>query len=222
MAAKPRAKSQRDPESILRDTVPPEFRQERARRSYLALIEAATELFEARGYDATGTPEIAQRAGVSVGTFYRYFEDKQEIYLEVARRMLMTAYRATLAGLGPANFVGKARHETIVATVDLLFDHVLTRPELSRSITEMSLRDPAVAELRRAFETMSVRRLTELITAVTDRAFVPDPEAIAYVLYGTAMQTAYGLAEHVGPPPVDAKRAKAALTSFIERALFAS
>lgn len=220
MAAKAKAKTLRDPEAILRGSVPPSFQQERSRRSYLALIEAATELFSAHGYDAVGTPEISQRAGVSVGTFYRYFEDKQEIYLEVARRMLTAAYTATIAGLGPERFVGRARHETIAATVDVLFDHVLERPELSRSITEMSLRDPAVAELRRAFETVSVRRLTELIAAVTDREIVPDPEAAAYVLYGSAMQTAYGLAEHVGPPLVDAKRAKAALTSFIERALF--
>ncbi|HEX5063422.1 MAG TPA: helix-turn-helix domain-containing protein, partial [Kofleriaceae bacterium] len=54
----------------------PEFRQERSRRSYEALLTAAEELFAVHGYDAIGTPEIAQKAGVSVGTFYRYFEDK--------------------------------------------------------------------------------------------------------------------------------------------------
>jgi hypothetical protein len=36
------------------------------------------------------------------------------------------------------------------------------------------------------------------------------------------MQTAQGLAGHFGPPPVNASRARAALTSFIERALFPS
>ncbi len=210
----------RDPETVLRATKEPDFRQERSRRSYLALIEAATGLFAEHGFDAVGTPEIAQRAGVSVGTFYRYFEDKQEIYLEISRRMMVAAYGETLEGLGPERFVGRARHETISATVAVLFDHVLVRPQLSRSFTEMSLRDPGVMELRHAFETVSLQRLTALIAAIVPRSVVPDPEATAYVLYGSAMHTAYGLAGHIGPPPVDAARARAALTSFIERALF--
>jgi len=218
--AHPKPGPERDPETVLRATKEPDFRQERSRRSYLALIEAATELFSAHGYDAVGTPEIAERAGVSVGTFYRYFEDKHEIYLEIARRSMVTAYSATIERLGPERFAGRARHETISETVAVLFDHVLAAPQLSRSFTEMSLRDPEVGELRRAFETVSVQRLTLLISAIVPRDIVPDPEAAAYVIHGCAMQTAYGLAGHVGPPPVDAARARAALTSFIERALF--
>jgi AcrR family transcriptional regulator len=222
MARSARAKSgpQRDPEALLRATREPDFRQERARRSYLGLIEAATALFSAHGYDAVGTPEIAQRAGVSVGTFYRYFDDKHEIYIEVARRTMIAAYSATIEGLGPERFVGRARHETISETVAILFEHVLERPQLSRSFTEMSLRDAEVGELRRAFEAVSIQRLTVLISAVTTRDVIPDPEATAYVLYGSAMQVAYSLAGHTGPPPVDAERARTALTSFIERALF--
>ena len=72
----------------------PDFRQERARRSYQALLDAAAELFAAQGYDAVGTPEIAQKAGVSVGTFYRYFDDKHEVYLEIMRRTMVARVHA--------------------------------------------------------------------------------------------------------------------------------
>jgi AcrR family transcriptional regulator len=208
-----------DPEALLRATKEPDFRQERSRRSYLALIDAAAELFGTHGYDAIGTPEIAQRAGVSVGTFYRYFDDKKEIYLEVTRRTMIAAYTETIEGLTPVRFVGRARHETIAETVAILFDHVLRRPELSRSFTEMSLRDRDVAALNRAFEQVSVQRLSALIAAIVPRTVVPDPEATAYVLYGSAMQCAYSIAGHFGSPAVSADRAKAALTSFIERTL---
>src|SRR5262245_51546963 len=95
---------------VLRAVREPEFRQDRSRRSYLALIDAATTLFGSQGYDAVGTPEIAERARVSVGTFYRYFDDKHEIYLEVARRTMAAAYTETIANLGPERFVGRARH----------------------------------------------------------------------------------------------------------------
>ena len=41
-----------------------------------------------------------------------------------------------------------------------------------------------------------------------------------YVLYGASMHTAYGLAGHIGRPPVSSERAKDALSEFVERALF--
>nr|MBA3453723.1 TetR/AcrR family transcriptional regulator [Deltaproteobacteria bacterium] len=209
-----------DPEAILAATKEPDFRQERARRSYLALIDAATTLFAKRGYDAVGTPEIAQEAGVSVGTFYRYFEDKHEIYVEIARRTMITAYRVSVEGLTPQLFVGRGRRETIAAAVTHLFANVLERPELSRSFTEMSLRDAQVAELRRALEQLSIRRLTMLIDAVVPRDVIADPEAAAFVIYTLVMEAAYSLVGQFGPPPLDAERTKAAVTLFIERALF--
>ncbi len=205
---------------VLRPAREPDFRQDRARRSYLALLDAATALFGAQGYDAVGTPEIAQRAGVSVGTFYRYFTDKHEIYLEIARRTMVAGYHKTIADLGPERFVGRARHETISETIAVLFDHVLSQPELTRSFREMSLRDPQVAEVSRAFEQVAVARIAALITALVSRDVVPDPDATAWVLHGAVVEAAYGLAGHRGPPPISAERARQALTDFIERAIF--
>ena len=215
-----RALLSRSPESVFAEPESPEFRQERARRSYQALLDAAAELFAQHGYDAVGTPEIAQRAGVSVGTFYRYFDDKHEVYLEIMRRTIVTAYDETLERLTPERFVGLARHETISEACSVLFDHVLARPQLTRSFMEMSLRDDAVAELRRAFEQLAVQQLTTLIAAITPREHVPDPESSAYVIYGAAMQAAYGLAVYLVPTAIDRDRARAALVSLIERALF--
>jgi AcrR family transcriptional regulator len=210
----------RSADVLFREPEGPDFRQERSRRSYQALLDAAEELFSAQGYDAVGTPEIAEKAGVSVGTFYRYFDDKHEVYLEIMRRTMVAAYNETIERLTPEQFVGRARHETISEACAILFDHVLRRPQLTRSFMEMSLRDPQVAELRRAFEQVAVQRIGALIEAVTPRATVPDPEAFAYVLYGAAMQCAYGLAVQLVPSPIDRDRARAALTAFIERALF--
>jgi AcrR family transcriptional regulator len=205
---------------VLRPAREPDFRQDRARRSYLALIDAATGLFATHGYDAVGTPEIAQAAGVSVGTFYRYFTDKHEIYLEIARRTMVAGYHKTIANLGPERFVGRARHETISETIAILFDHVLSQPELTRSFREMSLRDPQIAELSRAFEQVAVARIATLIAALVDRDAVPDPEATAWVLHSAVVEAAYSLAGHRGPPPISAERARRALTDFIERAVF--
>jgi AcrR family transcriptional regulator len=211
---------QRSPEAVLAEPADPDFRQERSRRSHQALLDAATELFAQIGYDAVGTPEIAQKAGVSVGTFYRYFDDKHEVYLEIMRRSIGQAYAETVERLTPEHFAKRSRHDTITEACRALFEHVLSRPALTRSFMEMSLRDAQVAELRRAFEQLACQRLGQLIAAITTHEQVPDPEAYAYILYASCMQCAYGLAVHLVPPAIDRDRARAALTAFIERALF--
>src|SRR6476660_8792719 len=43
------------------------------------LEQAALELYRARGYDSTTVAEIAERAGLTERTFFRYFTDKREV-----------------------------------------------------------------------------------------------------------------------------------------------
>src|SRR3954463_10361355 len=43
------------------------------------LRQAAMELYAERGYEQTTVAEIAQRAGLTARTFFRYFADKREV-----------------------------------------------------------------------------------------------------------------------------------------------
>jgi AcrR family transcriptional regulator len=45
------------------------------------LLEAAAQVFEREGYDGTTTDAIAERAGVSIGSLYQYFANKDAIVL---------------------------------------------------------------------------------------------------------------------------------------------
>jgi AcrR family transcriptional regulator len=45
----------------------------------LRLVEAALHLFSEKGYDNTTVAEIADRAGLTRSTFFRYFPDKREV-----------------------------------------------------------------------------------------------------------------------------------------------
>lgn len=49
------------------------------------LLRAGTELFAENGLRATQIGDLAARADVSVGGFYRYFRDKDELYQEIVR-----------------------------------------------------------------------------------------------------------------------------------------
>ena len=54
-------------------------RSEHADRTRNALLEAALDLFSSGGYDETTTDQIAESAGVSPRTFFRYFPTKESV-----------------------------------------------------------------------------------------------------------------------------------------------
>jgi AcrR family transcriptional regulator len=54
-------------------------RGEHADKMRTALLEAALNLFSANGYDETTTDQIAESAGVSPRTFFRYFPTKESV-----------------------------------------------------------------------------------------------------------------------------------------------
>ena len=49
------------------------------------LLAAALDLFVERGFASTRLEDVAKRAGVSKGTLYLYFENKQELFKAVVR-----------------------------------------------------------------------------------------------------------------------------------------
>ena len=50
-----------------------------AARSRETILDAALELFAVQGYDQTTTEQVAERAGVSPRTFFRYFPTKESV-----------------------------------------------------------------------------------------------------------------------------------------------
>jgi AcrR family transcriptional regulator len=66
----------------------PPARQRRKVARPQELLDAALALFAERGYAATRTEEVAQRAGVSKGTLYLYYPSKEELFKAVVRSNL--------------------------------------------------------------------------------------------------------------------------------------
>ena len=60
--------------------------QARSRDSVNAIIEASAHILQEHGYKGATTNRIAERAGVSVGSLYQYFNDKDEIFDQLIER----------------------------------------------------------------------------------------------------------------------------------------
>ena len=55
------------------------------------LLASALDIFVERGYAASRLDDVAARAGVSKGTLYLYFENKEELFKAVVRENLVSA-----------------------------------------------------------------------------------------------------------------------------------
>jgi AcrR family transcriptional regulator len=63
-------------------------KQQRSMEKKLRIMEAARELFARKGFGGTNSNEIAQKAGVSIGTFYSYFRNKKALFLDILEQYL--------------------------------------------------------------------------------------------------------------------------------------
>jgi AcrR family transcriptional regulator len=77
----------RSPDAVPRRLMPRRRpRQDRAQATVDAILAAAVDLLASRGHTRTSTNQIARRAGVSIGSLYQYFPNKDAIVLALFER----------------------------------------------------------------------------------------------------------------------------------------
>src|SRR6266702_2112 len=79
----------RSPEADEEAAAPVPNRATRAAERRAAIVEAAMEEFISRGFAATRLDDIAKRAGVAKGTIYLHFKDKESMFEELVRTVIV-------------------------------------------------------------------------------------------------------------------------------------
>ena len=69
-----------------RQTAEPRWQRRKDARP-AELVSAALEIFTERGYAGTRLEDVAERAGVSKGTLYLYYANKEDLFKAVVRQM---------------------------------------------------------------------------------------------------------------------------------------
>ncbi len=81
--------------------------QVRAAQTVDAIVEAATQILQSDGEERLTTNRIAERAGVSIGSLYQYFSDKEAIVEAIAERerdKIVASIVKSLNEVDPADF----------------------------------------------------------------------------------------------------------------------
>ncbi|HXL66574.1 MAG TPA: TetR/AcrR family transcriptional regulator [Xanthobacteraceae bacterium] len=124
----------------------PETRRRRKAQRPQEIIEAAFLEFSKNGYAVTTLDQVAERAGVTKGTIYVYFESKEHLFISMVRE----AVKATMDTVEDIF----ERHDG--STADLLreqfsfiYDHIVQdrrRREVVRMLIAEASRFPALAD----------------------------------------------------------------------------
>lgn len=156
-------------------------KQERAQETVAIVLEAAAQVLQREGYARATTNRIAEVAGVSVGTIYQYFPNKDAIFDALIRRET-DALLALLQG---------AATDSRASLADMLRDVlrmlVRARPEapvLYRSLEQV----PNALFRRRVTETRGsvIAWVRSLLAAHAAELRVKDLDTAAFVVVSAA------------------------------------
>ena len=133
------------------------------------LVVAAVDLFTEQGYDATTVAQIAERAGVTKSTFFRYFPDKRELLVagqETLSRLLAEGIAEAPPGASPLEAIAAGLQRASSAMGQMNRE---LGPRLKAAVA-------ASTELQERDALKSVGLAAAIITALLARG-VPDPTA---------------------------------------------
>ena len=202
----------------------PEVRRRRKAERPQEILEAAFVEFSRNGYATTTLDQIAEGAGVTKGTIYVYFENKEHLFISMVRELVKATFDTVQDMF--------ARHEG--STADLLresfryiYQHIVEdrrRREVARMLIAEAPRFPALADrYREEVHRPCLGLLNELIQRGIDRGEIR-PSAITacpQVIIAPIAQVDLWIMMYDDRQPLDLKAYFDAHVELVLKGLFA-
>ncbi len=123
--------------------------QRRSRERVERILNCATALIAQNGSDAMRMSDVAEMAGISIGSLYQYFPDKSAIIRTLAERYNAQSRACIQEGLANVRTMSELR-EAFASLIDTYYGIFLAEPVMrdiwSATQADKSLRDMELAE----------------------------------------------------------------------------
>lgn len=188
-------------------------KQARARERYMKVLASASNLFIEKGYEATTTNEIASRAGISIGSLYQYFNNKESIV-----EAMMDHYVTSLREVTDRVLSTEVGEFSTPTAVHLLLQPIIEFHAEHPAFRSLWLAAEVSTSLHRSMKKMDREVLRHVEQLLIARAPVLPPERARMVINLLAAVTK-GLLSTLGRLKDEAQRDAA--TAEVERMLSA-
>lgn len=157
-------------------------RQERSKATVDAILAATARVLVRDGFDGLTTNAVASKAGVSIGSLYQYFPNKEALVGALIERHMEDMNTTVLAELTRVARLPLA--QAARAVIELTIRAHAIDPDLHRVLTEQVPRIGKLAKLR-DLDQLTHRMVVGLLTARRDELAIRDPEMAAFILVST-------------------------------------
>lgn len=166
--------------------------QDRSRATVDTLVDAAARVLVKHGYDAFTTNRVAEKAGVSIGSLYQYFPNKDALLGELMRRHTLAIENGIEAMIERAKSAPLAEvvrfaieHNVRAHLVDPELHQVLSEvPPLGKLDWEAEFNERMVGRVKAAFEA----RRAEIAVADLDLAVYVVTHAVEAIVHNAATE----------------------------------
>lgn len=173
-------------------------RQNRGLQTREKLVIAALELFSEKGYHSTNSKEIAARGKVATGSFYAYFNDKKELFIEAYKYYAALIEKDVIGLLNPSGHENEADQGQTTWTslfasgtdrdkLKIIINNMMIAhnryPGFIREITVMRLLDPDIKKIIDDHEKSDIVNIINLIKTKEDGLRIKDPDVAANIIF---------------------------------------
>lgn len=179
--------------------------QQRALKKRSALIDAAISEFETSGFEVATAKSIAAKAAVATGTFYQYFENKNDILRVIANdRFVLLHQRVQVFELqevtsrqgASENNVSELSNadlqQQFFSTLTFLYEFHAADPALHQVLEQRREIDPKLKAILDQGEAVLQKRVLQFVQSFN----VAYPELVAENVYAMAEGLVHRLAFH--------------------------
>ena len=172
-------------------------KQQRSVKTKKKIEQAAFRLFSKKGIHGTNSKEIAEKAGVSTGSFYAYFKNKKQLLLEILEDFLNQTYMAIWKDLGGYS-VEQLTRDDIKSIVSNVFKAYDIAPRFLSQTHALRYSDPDINRIYERERQREVEQILKLIKSNEDRLNIRDPFAAAIIVHNAVEHVAH-TAKFIGP-----------------------
>ncbi len=131
-------------------------REEKKQLTKERICQAASNLFADKGYEATKISEITEMAGVAKGTFFNYFDSKEEVMLELHIGWVSSELHELL----------HVDEQSALSRIRTIGEHLATRTPLTKQLARTIFQSIMAHEKTLSRHQQAIEELTDTLEPI--------------------------------------------------------